>query len=170
MVPIIETERLKLRAHRQEDFAACAAMWSDPEVVRYIGGKPLTGEEVWARLLRYAGHWLWMDFGFWAVEEKSTGALAGETGFAEFKRDIEPSVLGVPEIGWVLAPHAQGKGFATEAVRAVVAWGDRHFGSVRTVCLIHPENLRSIRVAEKCGYKEFQHTTYKAQPTIVFER
>jgi RimJ/RimL family protein N-acetyltransferase len=52
----------------------------------------------------------------------------------------------------------------------VVAWGDHHFGSVRTVCLIHPENLRSIRVAEKCGYKKFQQTTCKAQPTIIFER
>jgi RimJ/RimL family protein N-acetyltransferase len=170
MVPIIETERLILRGHRIEDFNDCAAIWSMPEVVRYIGGKPLTSEDVWARLLRYAGHWQWMGFGFWAVEEKATGAFVGDAGFAEFKREIEPSVLGVPESGWVLAPHAQGKGYATEAVRAVIAWGDRHFGAARTVCLIHPENLRSLRVAEKCGYKEFQRTTYKTQPTIILER
>jgi RimJ/RimL family protein N-acetyltransferase len=170
MVPLIETERLKLRGHRKEDFRDCAAMWSLPAVVRYIGGKPFSAEEVWARLLRYVGHWQWMGFGFWAIEEKATGGFAGELGFAEFKREMEPAIQGVPEIGWVLAPHAHGQGYATEAVRAVVAWGDRHFGSARTVCLIHPENLQSIRVAKKCGYQEFQRTTYKGQATIIFER
>ena len=170
MVPVIETERLKLRAHGPGDFAACAAMWALPEVVRYIGGKPFSVEEVWSRVLRYAGHWQWMGFGFWALEEKATGSFAGDLGFAEFKREIEPSIEGIPEIGWVLAPHAQGKGYATEAVRAVVGWGDQHFARARTVCLIHPENLSSLRVAEKCGYKEFQRTAYKGQPTIILER
>jgi RimJ/RimL family protein N-acetyltransferase len=170
MVPVIDTERLILRAHRPEDFEACAAMWALPEVVRYIGGKPFSVEEVWSRVLRYAGHWQWMGFGFWAVEEKSTGAFAGDLGFAEFKREIEPSILSIPEVGWVLAPHAQGKGYATEALRAVVAWGDRHFDRARTVCLIHPENHPSLRVAQKCGYKEFHRTTYKGQPTILLER
>jgi RimJ/RimL family protein N-acetyltransferase len=170
MAPVIETERLILRAHRPDDFAACAAMWALPEVVRYIGGKPFSVEEVWSRVLRYAGHWQWMGFGFWALEEKSTGTFAGDLGFAEFKREIEPSILGIPEVGWVLAPHAQGKGYATEALRAIVAWGDRHFDRARTVCLIHPENQPSLRVAEKCGYKEFHRTTYKGQPTILLER
>ena len=145
-------------------------MWALPDVVRYIGGKPFTIEEVWARVLRYTGHWQWMGFGFWALEEKSTGAFTGDLGFAEFKREIEPSILGIPEVGWVLAPHAQGKGYATEAVRAVVAWGDQHFNRTRTVCLIHPENQPSLRVAEKCGYKEFHRTTYKGQPTLILER
>ena len=88
MVPVIETERLRLRAHRPDDFAACAAMWALPDVVRYIGGKPFSGEEVWSRVLRYAGHWQWMGFGFWALEEKATGSFAGDLGFAEFKREI----------------------------------------------------------------------------------
>ena len=145
-------------------------MWALPEVVRYIGGKPFSGEEVWSRVLRYAGHWQWMGFGFWALEEKTTGAFARDMGFAEFKRDIEPSIQGIPEIGWVLAPHAQGKGYATEAVRAMVGWGDQRFDRSRTVCLIHPENQASLRVAKKCGYREFRHTTYKGEPTIILER
>src|ERR1035438_6471256 len=148
MIPIIETERLILRGHRKEDFRDCAEMWAHPAVVRYIGGRPFSGEEVWARLLRYAGHWEWMGYGFWAIEEKASGAV----------------------IGWVLAPRTHGHGYATEAVRAVVSWGDRHFGSARTVCLIHPDNLRSVHVAEKCGYKELERTTYKGQPALIFER
>jgi RimJ/RimL family protein N-acetyltransferase len=55
-------------------------------------------------------------------------------------------------------------------VQAAIAWGDERFGRARTVCLIHPENLRSVRVAEKCGYTEFQRTTYKGQPAIILER
>jgi RimJ/RimL family protein N-acetyltransferase len=169
-VPVIETRRLKMRGHRLDDFAACAAMWADPIVTQHIGGKPFSEEEVWARMLRYVGHWAWMGFGYWAIEEKDTGDFVGELGFADYKRDIKPSIEGVPELGWALAPRVHGKGYATEAVRAAVAWGEKQFGSARTVCLIHPENLASIRVAGRCGYQEFQRTTYKGHPTIMFAR
>jgi RimJ/RimL family protein N-acetyltransferase len=169
-VPIIETERLRLRGHCLDDFASSAAMWADPEVYRYIGGKPHTEEECWTRLLRYLGHWALLGFGYWVVEEKATGNFVGEVGFADYKRDLQPSLKGVPEIGWVLASHAHVKGYATEAVRAVIAWGDAHFGLVRTACIIHPENLASIRVAEKCGYRGLQRVTYKEHAVMMFVR
>ena len=143
-------------------------MWADPQVTRYIGGKPLTEEECWSRLLRYVGHWAWLGFGYWVAEERATGKLVGEIGFADYKRDLEPSLKGVPEIGWVLASHAHGRGYATEAVRAAVAWGDAHFSSLRTACIIAPENVASIRVAVKCGYREFKATSYKGLPTLMF--
>jgi len=169
-VPILKTERLTLRGHRLEDFVDCAAMWADPEVTRFIGGKPLTEEEAWTRLLRYVGHWALLGFGYWVAEEDATGSLVGEIGFAEYKRDLEPSLKGTPEVGWVLASQAHGKGYATEAVRAVVAWGDAHFSAARTACIIAPENVASIRVAVKCGYREFTATSYKGQPTLMFVR
>jgi RimJ/RimL family protein N-acetyltransferase len=111
-----------------------------------------------------------MGFGYWVVEEKSTGNFLGEVGFADYKRDIQPSLKDVPEIGWAFAAHAHGKGFATEAVRAAVAWGDKHFSAQRTACIIAPENLPSVRVAEKCGYQEFSRATYKGKPALMFER
>ncbi len=169
-VPIIETARLRLRGHRIADFADCAAMWGDAEVVRYIGGRPFAADEVWARLLRYAGHWALLRFGYWVIEEKAAGRFVGEAGFADFKRDIGTSLKDTPEIGWVLMPWAHGKGFATEAVGAVVAWGDRHLPAKQSWCMIQPENQASLRVARKCGYREFERTTYKGQPTIVFRR
>jgi RimJ/RimL family protein N-acetyltransferase len=96
-------------------------------------------------------------------------------GFSDWKREIVPSLKGVPEIGWVLATRVRGKGYATEAVRAAIAWGDSHIVSAQpnlgqTVCIIHPEHARSIRVAEKCGFKEILRTTYKAEPAILFAR
>jgi RimJ/RimL family protein N-acetyltransferase len=169
-VPVLETTRLILRAHRPEDFAASTALWGDPNVTRLIMGKPLTEEEVWSRLLRYAGHWQWLGFGFWAVEEKASGQLIGEMGFADYKREIVPNFAGTPELGYVLASSAQRKGFATEAVKSIVAWGDEHFQAARTVCLMSPDNQISRSVAEKCGYREFQRSSYHGQPIVMLER
>jgi RimJ/RimL family protein N-acetyltransferase len=167
MVPVLETERLKLRGHGLDDFPASAAMWADPIVTRHFG-KSFTEEEAWTRFLRYAGHWSLLGFGYWVVEDKATSHFAGEVGFADYKRSIEPP-LNAPEIGWVLASQFHGRGYATEAVRAAVAWGDRHFTS-GTTCIVHPENLASIRVAEKCGYRELRRTMYKEHPAAVFVR
>jgi RimJ/RimL family protein N-acetyltransferase len=169
-IPVIETERLRLRGHRVEDLGQCAAMWGNPEVTRYIGGRPFTREEVWARLQRYVGHWALLGFGFWLVEEKATGCFVGEVGTAEFERDIEPRIQGVPEAGWVFAPQFHGKGYATEAVRVALEWADRRLHAPRSVCLIDPENVPSIRVAAKCGFRELLRTTYHGTPTLMFER
>jgi RimJ/RimL family protein N-acetyltransferase len=168
--PTIETARLRLRGHRVADFADCAAMWGDAAVARHIGGRPSSAEESWARILRYAGLWPLLGYGYWAVAEKASGRFVGDVGFADFKRDVQPSFDGAPEIGWVLASWAHGQGFATEAVGAAVAWGDRHFGAAPTVCMIDPDNAASIRVAEKCGYREYARATYKGQPAILFRR
>jgi RimJ/RimL family protein N-acetyltransferase len=169
-LPILTTARLTLRAHAAGDLDECAAMWADPMVTRYIGGKALSREEVWTKLLRYRGHWAVLGFGFWVVQETTSGRFAGEVGLADFKRDIQPSLDGSPEAGWVLASWAHGQGFATEAVRAVHGWSERHLPSARTFCVVHPANLASIRVAEKCGYRECARTTYKGDPVTVFER
>src|ERR1700691_4275001 len=112
-VPVIETERLTLRAHCIADFAASAAMWADPVTTRHIGGRPQTEEETWSRLLRYVGHWALLGFGYWVVEEKATGSFVGELGFADYKRDMEPPLKDTPEIGWIFAAQFQGKGYAT---------------------------------------------------------
>ena len=103
-IPIVETARLRLRGHRAEDFDDCAAMWADPSVVRHIGGRPFPAEETWTKILRYAGLWALLGFGYWAVEEKASGRYVGDVGLADFKRDVQPSFDGAPEIGWALAP------------------------------------------------------------------
>jgi RimJ/RimL family protein N-acetyltransferase len=169
-IPSFDTERLTLRGHTRDDFADCAAMWGSPEVTRHIGGRTFSEEEVWSKLLRYVGHWSLLGFGFWVITEKGSNRFVGEVGFADFKRDIDASFEGAPEIGWALAPWAHGKGFATESVRGAMAWYEAHFDGPRTVCMIDPANGPSLRVAAKCGYEEFRRATYKGQPTILFDR
>jgi RimJ/RimL family protein N-acetyltransferase len=168
LTPILETARLRLRGHRTEDFQGMIAMWTHPEVTRFTISS--TPEQIWARLLRYAGHWELLGFGYWAVEEKSTGKFIGELGFAEVQRAMEPSIVGFPELGWALCFESHGKGYATEALKKVVQWGDAHLKEKRTVCIISPENIKSIRVALKCGYTELLQTTYASKPTLLFER
>ena len=126
--------------------------------------------EVWARLLTLVGHWTLLGFGYWAVEEKASGRYIGEIGLSDFKREIEPSFAGTPEIGWVLSPETHGKGYATEGARAAIEWGERNLPSTRTVCIIAPENAPSIRVAEKLGYREFARSTFRNEPIVLFER
>ncbi|NBB14945.1 GNAT family N-acetyltransferase [Caulobacter sp. SLTY] len=167
--PVVETERLRLRPHAPDDFEASLALWSDPEVTRFIGGRPAAGEEVWARVLRYIGHWTALGYGFWAVEEKATGRFIGEAGFADFRRTISPSLSGMVEMGWALAPSVHGKGYATEAVQGALAWGDAVF-DVPVCCIISPGNGPSVRVAEKAGFRELTHTTYHDEPTVIYRR
>lgn len=167
---VVQTQRLTLRGHRLEDFEHCYAMWSNPEVTRFIGGKPSTEQQTWMRLLSYAGHWALLGFGYWVIEETATQRFVGEIGFADFKRDIAASMKGVPELGFALAPEFHGKGYATEAVQAVLAWSEKHLSAPRTVCLIAPENAASIRVAEKCGYTVFERATFNGEPALFLER
>jgi RimJ/RimL family protein N-acetyltransferase len=168
--PALETARLEMRAHRREDLADCLSMWSDPNVVRFIGGRAFTEEEVWGRLHRYAGHWALMGYGYWLIAEKGSQRFVGEVGFADFKRDIVPSFGGAPEAGWALASWAHGRGLATEALQAAAAWLDAELGRKRTVCMIDDKNTASVRVAAKLGFREWTRTTYKGSPTVLFER
>jgi RimJ/RimL family protein N-acetyltransferase len=167
-IPIIETERLRMRGHTAADLDATAAMWGDPEVVRYLG-KPSNREESWTRLQRYPGLWALLGYGFWLLEEKATGRFVGEAGFADFKRTLDPPFT-EPEQGWALATWAQGKGFASEAVTAQLIWAENHFGRVPFVCMINPDNASSIKLAEKHGYREFARSTYKDAPSVLFRR
>ena len=167
---MLATDRLLLRGFRADDYAPCEAIWADPVVVRHTSGNPLSPEEVWTRILRYAGLWPLLGYGFWAVEEKASGEYIGELGYCDFKRDVQPGLGSTPEMGWILASRVHGKGYATEGLHAALAWGDRHFGRARSACLIHPENVASIRLAQKFGFREYARTIYKEHDVIMFER
>ncbi|TGE16859.1 N-acetyltransferase [Hymenobacter elongatus] len=169
-VPVLETARLLLRGYKPDDLPAFLAMFQQPEFYRYLTGKPVSEEEAWSTILRSAGHWVLQGFGFWAVEEKATGRFLGSIGFVDRKRDIVPAINGAPEIGWVLDPAVHGRGYASEAVETVLAWGDAHFQGARTVCIMDPDNLASRRIAEKFGYSEYARTTYHDGPTMMLER
>lgn len=169
-VPVMHTERLTLRGHRLDDREPVARLWADPAVARFIGGQPAKPDESWARLLKYAGHWALQGYGYWAVTLKGTGQYVGDVGFADWQREIEPSLAGMPEAGWAFAPAVHGQGIATEAVRAALAWADQHLAGQLTTCLVGVENAPSIRVAAKVGYQEHCRGAFKGKAVIQFRR
>lgn len=169
-IPTIETERLILRAHREADFEPLLAMWQDPVVRKFFHGGPMTREEAWGRFLRGFGMWAFRGYGLFAVEEKASGAYAGLVGAFEARREMDPRLDDMPEVGWTLAAAYHGKGYATEAVRAALAWTDQTLGYPEMFCIVAPTNYASIRVAGKCGFRAWYDTVYDNLPTLVMKR
>lgn len=168
--PLLRTERTIMRCIQQRDFESSAALWADPKVVKYISGKPSTQEESWNRLLRNIGHWQVFGFGKWTVEDKVTGDFLGEIGLTFHKRNIAPDLDTLPEIGWVLASRAHGKGLATETVQALLQWSDQNLDFHKTYCIVSPENVASQRIAQKNGYEKSSNAAYHEQPILVMIR
>jgi RimJ/RimL family protein N-acetyltransferase len=168
--PVLATERLTLRPFRESDLAAQAAVMADPEVVRHLGGTTFSREETWRRILCAPGLWALLGYGYWAVERRSDGAYLGQVGFADFKRDMRPSIEGLPEMGWIFAPAAQGRGYCTEAVLAGLAWADEALTEPEITAIIAPGNAASIRVAEKAGFGAREAASYREEPILLFRR
>jgi RimJ/RimL family protein N-acetyltransferase len=155
-IPTVETERLILRGPKPDDFAAYAAMWADPETTRHIGdGTPKSIEESWTSFLRHAGHWHIVGFG---------------SCFNERKRGRGPDFDGLPELGWMFDRAASGKGYATEALNAALAWGKETLGPVRVIAITAPDNAASIRVAEKCGFTLYRRAESLGRPRFFYIR
>ncbi|WP_321891278.1 GNAT family N-acetyltransferase [Paraburkholderia tropica] len=159
-----------MRPPELRDFDDLYRMWSDPEVVRFVTGAPLTREDVWARLLRSMGHWAALGFGHWIVAEKSTAAFVGEVGFVRYMRGISPTFDASPEIGWMIARQAQRFGYASEAIAAAHGWAHTRWPDTETVCIISPENTASLKVASRFDYRREFETTYKNKVVSVCRR
>jgi RimJ/RimL family protein N-acetyltransferase len=169
-IPTLETARLRLRPHRLDDFEAYAAMWTEPAVVRFIGGVPFSREASWSRFLRQIGLWYHLGFGFFAIEDKATGAWAGECGFHDLRRATTPSIEGTMECGWALITAMQGRGIAEEAMRAALAWSAAHGTSDRLTAIIDPDNPASLRLADKLGFTEFARGAYNDKSIVMLDR
>ena len=167
--PILLSARLRLRAHGRDDYAPCKALWQHPTTIRFIGGVAQSDQEVWFRLLRYAGMWSLLGFGFWVFEDRSTGEFLGEGGLLDARRDIA-GLHDIPETGWALMPQAQGRGIATEAMRAVLDWTDATLRAERTGCIIDPGNTASLRVAARLGYSEVGRPQLRGEPVVLLHR
>ena len=132
--------------------------------------QPMSREDCWNRLLRFAGHWSLLGYGLLLVEEMQTGRVVGEVGLADFHRGLGDDFDPFPEFAWMMASEVHGRGYATEAARAVLDWMEAGFAPGRTVCIIDPENAPSLRVAEKLGFEVFGKAAYKDKPILKLER
>ncbi len=150
----ITTDRLLLSPHVIGDFAFCLTLWQDPDVLRFISAEPQSRRQIWDRLLRYGGLWSLFGYGFWVIRTRPELLPIGEIGFGRFRREMGPDVDDLPEMGWVMIPSAQGSGYALEAGRAALQWATVRVPSDRVVCAIHPQNDRSLRLAQQLGFTD----------------
>ncbi len=168
--PRIATDRLVLRHFRIDDLHDFAATMADPEVVRHLGGEPNDREDAWRKLLTGAGFWTLMGIGMWAVERRSDRRLIGHVGFFDLQRDMQPSIAGEPEMGWIFNPRAQGQGYATEAGEAALDWFDRTWPPTSIPAIIARKNASSMRLAERLGFNRQPDATYRDEPIALFRR
>jgi len=166
----IETARLRLRVYRPGDLPALATIMARPETFRYSERGPMGADESWGRLLRHYGHWSLFGYGLFAVEEKRTGALIGEVGFADFHRGFGRDFDSFPEASWTLAPDVWGRAYAWEAATAAHDWLLECRQDRETVCLIHRDNARSIRLARRLGYQAYATRQYRGYDALLFKR
>lgn len=168
--PVLTTERLRLRAHRLTDYEDICRLTSDPEAVRAIFRQPMSREDSWHRLLRFAGHWHLLGFGLLIVEERASGRVVGEVGLADFHRGLGEDFDRSPEFAWLIAAEYHGRGYATEAAVAILGWMEESHAPARTVCIIDPANAPSLRVAQKLGFRVFGEAVYKDNIVLKLER
>lgn len=112
--------------------------------MRFVGGVK-TREEAWRHLAMILGHWQLRGYGMFAVERKDDGAFLGRIG-PHF-----PEGWPALEIGWLLGPEHQGRGYAIEAARASTKFAFEVLGAERVVSLIDPDNRSSLAVARRLG-------------------
>ncbi|RIA34456.1 RimJ/RimL family protein N-acetyltransferase [Ectopseudomonas oleovorans] len=144
------TERLLLRAWRDSDLPALAALNADAEVMRYFPA-PLNGEQSAQLLTRMREHLDEHGFGFWALERRDNGEMIGVTGLAQvsFEAPFVPAV----EIGWRLARAHWRQGYASEAARAALAVGFEQLGLDEVVSFTVPTNRPSQAVMRAIGMR-----------------
>lgn len=146
-IPTLETERLILRAFRDDDTDAMAAMVANPQVSQFISvsGKPQDRLEAWRSMAMTLGHWQLRGFGMWAVEEKASGAFVGRLGL------YYPETWPGNEVGYAIAREHWGKGYATEGASAARDYAFETLGWTEIISIINPANTRSIAVAKRLG-------------------
>lgn len=168
--PRIETKRLILREIHAADYDPVHRLWTDPENVRFVGGKPSTPSQSWRRIINSAGMWPILDYGYWALDEKSSGQFIGLVGFADFRREEPAGFSGDPEIGYVIDKRVHGKGYGREAMTACMDWMDATHGRRRTICMIEPGNIASVKIAERLGYKTYAEGVIDGATVLLMER
>ncbi|KAI9132972.1 GNAT family N-acetyltransferase [Acaryochloris sp. CCMEE 5410] len=161
---ILETERLQLRQFGAADLDAYAAMLADPEVVAYVGaGETLSRAQAWKNMAMVLGHWAIRGYGLWAVEEKATQTLIGRVGL--YYPEGWPGL----EVGWMLARSHWGYGYALESAKVAVDAAFNQLQCPTLISLIHPENVRSQRVAQRLGSQKTTTLTLNGMPIWQYE-
>jgi RimJ/RimL family protein N-acetyltransferase len=161
-VPTLETDRLLLRPLEERDLDAYAAMVGDPAVTEFLVGPPMDRAGAWRHIALMRGHEVLRGWTNNAVVEKAGGRFLGRCGL------WQPEGWPGLEVGWSLTRAAWGHGFATEAAGAWRDWAFAVLGAAELVSVIHPDNARSIRVAERIGHRRLREVRVAGVDCVLY--
>jgi ribosomal-protein-alanine N-acetyltransferase len=159
---ILETERLVFSKWTEDDLEDARKLWGNPNITKYVSKNPYTDEQILERLRKEVIKDKDCGLQYWKLNQKSDNDFAGCCGFRVY--DEEKKIL---ELGYHVAEHHWGKGFATEAGKRAVEYAFT-LPYEKLFAAHHPENLASQNVLEKLGFK-FSHMEYY-EPTDVYDR
>jgi RimJ/RimL family protein N-acetyltransferase len=150
--PLLVTERLELWRPAKGDREALLAIVSDPETNRFLG-RGHDAADHFQRFGRNAGSWFLYGYGACTVRLRNTTEIVGNCGVFHTWRGLGEDFDDKPEAGWIIRADQTGQGFAYEAMAASIAWFDREYGPQPIVCMISHDNARSLRLAERLGFR-----------------
>lgn len=156
----LETERLRLRAVTAGDVEDLVRLHEDPLVAQYLGARDRAWYE-W-RVGTSREEWAERGYGFVVVVDADRGRFLGRTGLKYWPQ------FGETELGWVLRPEARGRGYATEAARALLDWGFESFDFPYVTAMVRPDNAASIAVAERLGMTPLREDELQGDPVVVY--
>jgi RimJ/RimL family protein N-acetyltransferase len=143
-IPVLETERLRLRGWRDGDLDGFARFCASEATARFVGGVS-DRAGAWRRMAAQAGHWQLRSYGSWVIEEKAQPGFIGYCGL------WNPEGWPEPELMWGLLADRHGRGYATEAARHARDYAYGPLGWKTAISCIDPGNTASLRVAERIG-------------------
>ena len=158
----LETPRLVLRQFREDDWRDLYLLYSDEETTRYTIRRVLNEDDSWRTMVMMMGHWQLRGYGPYAVEEKSSGRVIGHIGL------WYPWAWPELEIMWSLARDCWGKGFASEAAKAVKKMAHQVMPNVPFISLIDVNNHRSRKLAESLGARMEKEIVFKEHPSCIY--
>lgn len=141
--PVLQGERIRIRPHRADDFERLVELFLSPRS-KYMDEVKSRGE-AWKNFSADVGQWVLLGFGAWAIEEVVNGIYVGQVSL-NFPVDFPEH-----ELGWQVWEEFEGKGYAFEAAMLARGFAFNELGWTTVVSYIDPENVRSIRLAERMG-------------------
>ncbi len=167
LIPRIETERLVLRGTRLSDFDGYRALLDDPRA-KVLFPSVTDTRSLWRMVCSLTGMWTLTGSGWWTIELRETGALAGMVG-AFFRETLFPlTPESQLELGWTIVPAYWRRGLASEAAAAALASGFSRTTAPRAIAQMDPANTGSIGVAKAIGMTHVGETSYYGVPSVLY--
>ncbi|MES2298655.1 MAG: GNAT family N-acetyltransferase [Pseudomonadota bacterium] len=161
---ILHTARLRLEPFDMSHLDGLARMNSDPDVMRYLTGKPESREETEAAIVRIQGRWIEWGYSWWSFIELESKEVIGAGTIQRLGHDRANPL----EIGWRLRKDKWGQGYASEAARTMAAFAFDSIGDDLLSAVCHPENLDSARVMQRLGMTYHGVETWYDMDTSVY--